>query len=281
MRENIIDVTQYDIVDDKIPPAFDGYNIVQVSDLHNHLFGADQSELVDRIRALVPDVVLLTGDVVYKRSREMDNALLFIRQVTGFAPVYFVSGNHDWKAGFYDELNSAMRELGVIVLDNRFEPVCRGDERIYLLGLDDRQRYAIKHWNKGYNEFKMSLAELMAKVPSDGYKVMLCHRPEMFPFISAYGVNLVFAGHAHGGQIRFAHVPGIFAPGQGIFPKYTAGIYKKGTSRMVISRGLGNNTIVPRINNHPELVAVRLMNSQFIKASPYMRRKAPYADEIL
>ncbi|MDI3508490.1 MAG: uncharacterized protein PWP48_1775 [Clostridiales bacterium] len=259
MRESIIDISKYDIVDDNIPYGFEGYTILQISDLHNELFGENQCELVNRIKSAKPDVIFITGDIIYKKTGEGGNALLLIRQVTDFVPVYFVSGNHDWESGCYDELSAHMRECGVKILDNRFEKVSRGDEHIYILGVDDRQRYAKGSRDKGYEDFKKSVAELMAEMPKEGYKIMLCHRPEMFPLLSSYDIDLVFAGHAHGGQVRLPHIPGLFAPGQGLLPKYTAGIYEESGSRMVVSRGLGNNTIMPRINNDPEIVTVKLM----------------------
>ena len=91
-----------------------------------------------------------------------------------------------------------------------------------------------------------------------GFKLLLCHHPEYYPkYIKDLPIDLIFSGHAHGGQWRFFGM-GIYAPGQGIFPKYTSGVYEK---RLVVSRGLGNLYIVPKINNPPEILKIKISNS--------------------
>ncbi|WP_455769208.1 metallophosphoesterase [Marinilactibacillus psychrotolerans] len=92
------------------------------------------------------------------------------------------------------------------------------------------------------------------------FKVLLSHRPELFETYAAHGFDLVFSGHAHGGQFRLPFIGGLIAPNQGLFPEYTAGIYSKKQTRMIVSRGLGNSVIPIRINNRPELVIVTLSN---------------------
>lgn len=88
--------------------------------------------------------------------------------------------------------------------------------------------------------------------------MLLAHRPEYLPIYAERGVDVVFSGHAHGGQIRIPGVGGLIAPGQGWFPKVTEGIFEKDQSKMVVSRGLGNSTFPVRIFNLPEIVVVTL-----------------------
>ena len=87
---------------------------------------------------------------------------------------------------------------------------------------------------------------------------MLSHHPEKIALYAACGFDLVFSGHAHGGQVRLPFIGGLFAPGQGIFPKYTSGLYKVGETSIVVSRGLGNSLFPLRVFNRPELVLVTL-----------------------
>ncbi|NLT93963.1 MAG: metallophosphoesterase, partial [Clostridia bacterium] len=93
----------------------------------------------------------------------------------------------------------------------------------------------------------------------DAVKILLAHRPDMFPLYSDYGFNLVLSGHAHGGQIRLPFIGGLVAPNQGVLPEYTSGEYKMGDSTMVVSRGLGNSIFPQRLFNHPEVVVLTLI----------------------
>ena len=90
-----------------------------------------------------------------------------------------------------------------------------------------------------------------------GYNILLSHRPELIDIYASFNINLVFSGHAHGGQIRIPFIGGIIAPNQGLFPKYTSGLYEVKNTKMVVSRGLGNSAFPIRINNRPEIVVVR------------------------
>lgn len=93
---------------------------------------------------------------------------------------------------------------------------------------------------------------------NESYKILLAHRPEYFDKYN--NVDLIFSGHAHGGQVRLPFIGGLFAPGQGLLPKYDAGVYKEGGKAMVVSRGLGNSLFPFKVNNNPEIVVVTLEN---------------------
>ena len=90
------------------------------------------------------------------------------------------------------------------------------------------------------------------------FTVLLAHRPELVDEYQELGFDLVFSGHAHGGQFRFPFIKGSYAPGQGIFPTYTSGAYKEGETTMIVNRGLGNSIIPIRIGNRPEIIVVTL-----------------------
>ena len=90
------------------------------------------------------------------------------------------------------------------------------------------------------------------------YVVLLSHRPELFNSYVENNVDLVFSGHAHGGQFRIPFIGGIVAPNQGVFPKYDAGIFTEGNTNMVVSKGVGNSIIPFRVNNRPEVILIEL-----------------------
>ena len=98
-------------------------------------------------------------------------------------------------------------------------------------------------------------------MPSDAFTVLLAHRPEDFQAYVDAGIDVTLSGHAHGGQFRIPGMGGLVAPGQGYFPKYTAGIHEQGESKLVVSRGLGNSIIPMRLFNLPEIVVVTLKSS--------------------
>ena len=93
---------------------------------------------------------------------------------------------------------------------------------------------------------------------SDGYTILLSHRPELFDLYVETEMDLVFSGHAHGGQFRLPFVGGLVAPNQGFFPKYDAGLFSEGSTNMIVSRGVGNSIIPIRFNNRPEIIVATL-----------------------
>ena len=92
----------------------------------------------------------------------------------------------------------------------------------------------------------------------DGYHILLAHRPEFIAAYAAAGFDLAICGHAHGGQIRLPFIGGLYAPGQGKLPRYTAGLYAEGDMTMLVSRGLGNSVVPFRVTTRPEVAALTI-----------------------
>lgn len=232
-----------------IPAGFDGYRILQVADLQNKVFGREQEPLLRMIERSAPDIIVLTGDLLDRNRTDVDTAMGLIRRIVTMAPVYFVSGNHEHQSGEWDRLAEEMTEAGVTILDNGKSVIPRNGDTITLLGLAD------KKVNPNYAQV---LHTLMAG-QEESCNILLSHRPELFETYVAAGVDLIFTGHAHGGQMRIPFLQqGIFAPHQGFFPKYTEGMHEKDGTVMVVSRGLGNSSFPLRLFNRPELVEVTL-----------------------
>ncbi|MGN0135278.1 metallophosphoesterase [Anaerotignum sp.] len=232
-----------------IPASFNGYKILQVADLQNKIFGKNQEPLLRKIEQSSPDIIVLTGDLLDRNRTDVDVAMDFIKEIVDIAPVYFVSGNHEHQSGEWERLADEMVAAGVTILDNGKSIIQRNGDTITVLGLAD------KKVNLYYDKI---LHTLMAG-QEDCFNILLSHRPELFETYAAEGVDLVFTGHAHGGQIRIPFLKqGIFAPHQGFFPQYTEGMHEKDGTVMVVSRGLGNSTFPFRIFNRPELIEVTL-----------------------
>lgn len=255
-QNNSIVTSSYNFRDAKIPGGFRGFRIVQVSDLHNKVFGRNHSALLAKIRAARPDILVITGDLIDRSRTDLAAALGFAEAAIQIAPVYYVSGNHEHSSGVYPELTSGLIKAGVIVLDNAGIVLERGTDQIALLGLADPGFMESGHG------FVNSYADTLAAVAAgceQGFTMLLSHHPEFMDIYARQEIDLVLSGHAHGGQFRLPGLGGLIAPGQGLFPKYTSGLYKQGPTAMLVSRGLGNSIFPLRIFNRPELVVVTLI----------------------
>ena len=201
----VLEINEYAIMSDKIPEAFTGFRIAQVSDLHNAEFGDGNEKLIELLSQTDPDIIVITGDLIDSRHTDIEIALEFARQAINIAPIYYVSGNHEARVREYEDLKMGLAEAGVNVLEDQ-----------------------------------------------------ISHRPELFDLYVETEMDLVFSGHAHGGQFRLPFIGGLVAPNQGFFPKYDAGLFSVDSTNMIVSRGVGNSIIPIRFNNRPEIVVAVL-----------------------
>ena len=251
-----LEVNEYEIVSDRIPEAFSGFRIAQVSDLHNAEFGEGNEKLIELLSQTDPDMIVITGDLIDSRHTDIEIALEFARQAIKLAPVYYVSGNHEARMREYEDLKMGLAEAGVIVLEDQKVQITREGESISILGIDDPSFQEDYLFGDAVSVTSSALSEIQNE--SDRYTVLLAHRPELFETYVDAGVDLVFSGHAHGGQFRLPFVGGLVAPNQGFFPEYDAGLFSEGSTTMIVSRGVGNSIIPIRFNNRPEIVVAEL-----------------------
>lgn len=256
-QNNDMVVTSYEYVNSKIPEEFNGYTVVHVSDLHNKDYKERLSGTIEKVD---PDIIVITGDLIDAQKTRVDIAMEFIGQIKKIAPVYLVSGNHEQSSGIYDVLKEQLEGMEVRVIDNSYLTLKRGGFEIGILGIADpsaAKRQGKRPAENSSRYIKSRLEELLVDVYTD-FNILLSHRPEHFRIYKEMGIDLVFSGHAHGGQIRVPFVGGLVAPNQGLFPKYTEGVHSEGATSMVVSRGLGNSVFPLRIFNRPELVVVNI-----------------------
>ena len=251
-----LEVNEYEIVSDRIPQGFDGFRIAQVSDLHNAEFGEGNSKLIQLLSQTEPDIILLTGDLIDSRQTNIKIALAFVQEAMKIAPVYFVSGNHEARVSEYEDLKMGLAEAGVIVLENQKVEITREGESITLMGIDDPSFQESYLFGDAESVARQAIDDLQNE--SDGYTILLSHRPELFELYVETGMDLVFSGHAHGGQFRLPFIGGLVAPNQGFFPKYDAGLFSEENTNMIVSRGVGNSIVPLRFNNRPEIIVVML-----------------------
>lgn len=255
-ENNNIETKNFIYSSDNIPIAFENFKIVQISDLHNKEFGKGQIKLIEKIEKAGPDVIFITGDLIDRRRYHPSIAMEFVEKASRIAPIYYVSGNHEAWSGKYDEIQNDLLKNGVKVLNDQGLRIKIGNQQLFLYGLRDPD-FLTTSYHQGTNTENVKRF-LKKWGENKSFKILLSHRPELFDCYQSAGFDLVFCGHAHGGQIRLPFIGAIAAPDQKIFPRYTSGEYNKGRTTMYVSRGLGNSLFPVRINDRPEIIVVTL-----------------------
>ena len=195
-----VGVTRYSVGSSKVPESFDGFKVAVISDLHNAEFGKDNSDIVKKVKQQNPDIIAITGDFVDSNKTDIDLAVSLAKQLVEIAPCYYVIGNHEvWLFNRYEELQQKLLDVGVIVLRNEVVEIKRNDEIIQIAGLDDPDYYNPDiYYHEGILDEHLKEMNL-----TDDYCILLSHRPETFSVYVENNIDLVLAGHAHGGQFEF------------------------------------------------------------------------------
>lgn len=228
----MIEPTIHSIILQDVKPK----KILIISDTHSGVFH-DVDKVIEFEK---PDFILLSGDIIDDKEEkdDWDNILIWLKQLNQKVPVIASLGNHDVKAGL-DVLLPKLNDTGIMVLDNNF------------IKIDDLFIY-------GYTPELFNSPKHLTNFPVEKDKtIVLCHRPEDFYETELLNESfaLTISGHCHGGQWRFFG-RGIYAPGQGFFPKYTSGFYFN--NKLFITRGLSNKNWPRRINNKSEIVILNI-----------------------
>lgn len=248
-----LEISRYEVKSQKLPESFDGFKIVQLSDLHGAEFGEDGMELVEKVKELEPDIIALTGDFV---TDEGDLAAVekLVARLTELCPVYFISGNHEFGSGLAVKVRNILERAGVKYLSNEYLTISRGEDGILLGGVEDPLAYADMLSPD-------ELAQKMNDAAPDAFKILLGHRNYWMTEYPELPVDLIFCGHAHGGLIRIPGVGGLIGTDRRLFPDFDAGQFNNGRYTLIVSRGLGNSVSIPRIFNRPEIVCVELSSA--------------------
>ena len=225
---------------------------VLITDLHSHVYGKNQNKLILKTKKQNPDIILLAGDIGDDEV-PFDGAKSLIDGIKNIAPIFYVSGNHEYWSGDIKNIKQIIRSYGVIVLEHEYKEIIINDIPIIIAGVDDP--YWIKYEkNSSGKSMDKAFKELTLK---NQFKILLAHRPERIELYKKYPFDLVVSGHTHGGQVRIPFLlNGLLAPNQGWFPKYAGGMYKHDGTTHIVSRGLSFNPLLPRVFNPPEIVVI-------------------------
>ncbi len=261
---NTLKLVRYPVIAAGLPHPV---RIVLVTDLHSCAYGKGQRKLLDAIDEQSPDLILLGGDIFDDKLPD-DNAVVFLREIGGKYPCYYVTGNHEYwsgEAGFREKM-ALLEECGVVRLSGDAVSVDVGGAKLALCGADDPDAWG---GGRGFAEyrtgsFREQAAQAADRAEAGSYTILLAHRPEQLELYASLGFDLVLAGHAHGGQWRIPGIlNGLYAPDQGLFPPYAGGRYEWDGTVMIVSRGLAReSTWAPRFCNRPELVVIELIQNE-------------------
>ncbi|NLX64796.1 MAG: metallophosphoesterase [Clostridiaceae bacterium] len=267
-QNHTLQITRYELVYDNLPKGFDGYRIVQISDMHGKTFGKENIGLAERIKSLKPDILLITGDMMSSTINDEGAFFDFLDHFNKACPIYMCLGNHEQIASQlsgdndrYSNFINNIRKKGVILLDNEKIKVKKGTDSITISGLT-LELYHYSRRDVDYNVQNMSLTvsymeAVLGKSP-DGFNILIAHNPAYFQEYVSWGADLILSGHMHGGVIRVPFLGGVFSSEKVFFPEYDAGLFESGTSRMVVNRGLGYSKINIRLFNRPEISSIVL-----------------------
>ncbi len=228
--------------------------IVFISDLHNSLFGKSQSELIAEVEKADPDIVVIGGDIADKtQDYYPENSYILAEYLGKRYPCYYSMGNHEYSRGDSSLIKQRLQSYGIKVLQGSGEVLTVNNEEIEVCGIFDANAYFEKD-----GEYVNELQAVTAEEGTDRYRVLIAHFPEDVEEYLKGNFDLILSGHAHGGQWRIPGIlNGLYAPGQGFFPKYAGGLYQHGDTWQIVSRGLWKPSTViaiPRVFNRPEFV---------------------------
>lgn len=252
---NRLTQTEYTLECENLPRSFDGFRIVQLSDLHLAQFGEENEKLLRLTAAQEPDIIALTGDFLQSGDLRVEGQAKSLEPLfaalSEIAPCYFVSGNHDWASGDIEELVAALETMGVKYLRNEYVTLEREGKSIVLAGVEDPNGYA--------NQLKPEgLVDIIYSEQPDSFRILLAHRNYWATEYPDLQVDIILCGHAHGGIVRLPFLGGVLGNEGELFPGYEDGAHRVGRYEMVVSRGLGNSVMPPRFLNNPEIVTVVL-----------------------
>ena len=247
-------VSSYSISDSKVPNSFNNYKIVHLSDLHNKSFGLNQHQLISIINKLSPDLIVMTGDMIDKKLTDFKNTESLFKGVSNIAPVIAVSGNHEIETPDIDsKICDLYKKHNITHLINKSITLEKNNESIYIYGIGYTGVI-----DETFDKIDSLLKTIIQPAPNNKFSILLNHRSDTFDNVYKYNYSLVLSGHAHGGIIRLPLIGGVISNNRTLFPKYDNGLYKKGNSSLIVSRGLGQSNKLPRLLNRPDIVFITL-----------------------
>lgn len=244
---------------ESLPPQFDGLRVAELSDLHGRSFGKNNVRLLRTLQKARPDMICICGDL-FDEKTDLTMLEPLLTGLTDIAPVYYVTGNHEWQVKNLREILQKMRAWGVTVLENEGRVLSRGGAEMVVAGVHDPcGPYDMKT--------PAALVRELRSVQGNDFILMLSHRNDELAMWSQLGVQLVLSGHCHGGVVRLPFVGGVFGTRRELFPEYDAGAYRQDGTTLFVSRGLGYTNVHFRLFNRPHVPIMILRSGKNVNKS--------------
>lgn len=280
IEQKFFTITGYSISSAKLPENMDGTGFVVLADLHDKSFGRDNERLVQAIDKLSPDFILVAGDLVDKSKKAYpSNAYKLLEYLAGKYRIYYAYGNHEQTLEQYKaserscdrelyaawiEYRDRLKELGVEILDNTAAFYHKNNSKISIWGVTIGEEFFRKRripvMKREY------LTSQLGNTNNNYFRLLIAHNPDHFHEYSRWGADLTVSGHLHGGMMRLPGLGGIISPQVKFFPKYYSGSFEDNNKYMIVSRGLGTHSYMPRLFNVPEIVYIKLKTKADNKA---------------
>lgn len=259
-------IFEYEVNTIKLPAGKEGPVFVILADLHNHVYGPGNGRLTEAICRQKPDAVLVAGDLLIGHSQiPYEPALELVRSLRRRdLPVYYGNGNHEYRMRMhpeiygkkYEEYASALRDCGVILLENEKAAFEARGLKAEIYGFELPERYYTKFCREKLPPEELS--DALGTPKPERYNILLAHNPVYFDEYAGWGADLTLSGHLHGGIIRIPGIGGVITPQARLFPRYDAGHFQRCGRDLIVSRGLGTHTVNIRIFNPAELSVIRI-----------------------
>lgn len=260
VQNETLDIDYLSVPLENLPPILQGFRMAVISDLHIARLGPYHHKILQAVASIKPQCILIPGDTIDEFSFNIDTFAPFFRSLTQLAPTLAVLGNNDCLPGRLDSLREMYRKSGVILLENELRLLPVGDGAIQITGLMDplAAQYGIEPSRKNAppDPTYVTLSESAPPKEAQGFQwpsILMIHQPQVAKDFMKLHPSVIVAGHAHGGQFRVPGIGGLYAPGQGIFPRLTSGLYRIGGAWLLVSRGLANHHFPLRLHNRPHL----------------------------
>ena len=252
-----LEITRQPIRLPRLPKAFEGFRIAQLSDIHIGPFmtGDQIRSYAALANSLKPDLTVLTGDFV---TWDAATQLPVVQALSGLTAPYGVFGclgNHDAWALVQDSITALFRQVGIRILRHERVAIAAHGESINLMGIDYTSKRAMGSHVEGI--VQRYLAGVDAMVDPDRVNILLSHNPDTFDRAAELGIDLSLAGHTHGGQASLEFVSPQLAPSRLVTP-YVAGLFVKPGGQLYVNRGIGTIGVPIRIGAPPEITIYEL-----------------------
>lgn len=255
ISNNWLKIKKYKITDKKLPNNFNNFKIAHISDVHSKIFGKDNKAVINKIKKIKPDIVIMSGDIIDKREENIEGFINNYKEIYNNYPTYYSIGNHERSLGYikYKKYIELLKDLGVKVIINGSEKISIGNEHIVISALKFRYNMQTKELTE--EKFVKYMKKKLNTIDKSEYNILISHDPENFKMYKKLNVDLIFSGHIHGGLIRIGNI-GLLSPRRKFFPKYSYGKNVEQGTTIITSSGMGDATIPIRLFNRPEIVQV-------------------------